>query len=421
MTDDPLANPLSPGITRADACRTIEALRAGVAAPCVSRYLSRGRDEILRAVAEDLLSVQADGKSRGLVISASYGQGKSHLLNLVSTTARDNGFAVAKLVLSKEAPVHNLKRLYQKIATSVILPSEDEPGMERALGALRPTSNRVQDLFFYSSTKLHPRINAPLVAYFNTSDAYEQSLLFGDLVGDFLPLYQLRAITKAANAGEKVPKLPREEFGQYFLLLAALVRTLGWRGLVLLLDEVELLAALSISSRVKAYLHIASLLGVGGPFTARHMYTVLFVASGFYADVISGRGELQKVRSWATERYGEEVARQVGAVLDVFISDRIELPDLSEQDVRTLLLSITKLHGQAYKWNASLDMDQVLDRTKNSPLRTVLRGAVEWLDLAYLYAEKPAFAVKEVNGGIPLEDEDLFAVEAEPTNSPEDE
>jgi hypothetical protein len=224
-------------------------------------------------------------------------------------------------------------------------------------------------------------------------------------------------VKSATGAREKISKLPAEEFGQYFLLLSALVRTLGCNGLVILLDEVELLAALGVASRAKAYFNLASLMGMGESYFGKRTYTVLFVASGFYSDVLVEREEAARVRSWALENMGEEATGRISDVLDIFLTERIELKDLSGKDIQALLSEITQLHSVAYDWEAKLDPRAVLEATRGAPLRTVIRGTVEWLDLLYLYGDHPSLAVGSVQSNVPTEDEELFYIDESATDA----
>ena len=396
------------------ALRVIESLRSGVASPQVSVHFSSGRKEITNDILTELEEVADTGRPGGKVISAGYGQGKTHLLNQVAVNALGNNFAVATVVVSKETPIHNRKHLYQKIANSIVLPGEREPGMERRLAVLRPNSDAVQDLFLYADKNFHPKIQAVLKGYFLSSDPYGQFLLYSDLVGESLPLSQIREILKDATGTRvTVEKMPSEDFGQYFHLLTALVRTLKLNGLVILFDEAELLGALGPASRMKAYLNMAPFLGLGGPFNMRFVYSVFFVASGFYADIIVGKRELSQIKGRASISLAKADVQAVMSVLDFLINERVELTDLTQAQIEAILDEVQRLHGIAYHWNALLDVPLVLTKTEGAPLRTVIRGAVESLDLGLLYGGEQQIAVQGLDTTIPGEDEELFATEDE--------
>jgi hypothetical protein len=231
------------------------------------------------------------------------------------------------------------------------------------------------------------------------------------MTGEALAIADIREILqRALGSKPRIPKMSNDQFGQYFVLLSLLVRLLEYKGLVILFDEAELLGALGIFSRMKAYLNIASLLGLGGPFKMRFSYPVFFFASGFYSDVIVQRREIVNVEKRVSEKFGEEDAAAIQSVLDFLLNEREELQDLSKKEVEKVLVSIKQLHGLAYGWDAVLDTKRVLERTEDAPLRTVIRGAVESLDISLLYQEnEPQIAVNAVDEVIPSEDEEIFA------------
>jgi hypothetical protein len=161
---------------------------------------------------------------------------------------------------------------------------------------------------------------------------------------------------------------------------------------------------------MKAYLHFASLLGLGGPFKMRFCYPVFFFASGFYSDVIVQKREIVNVEKRASEKFEKADAIAIQSVLDFLLNDREELDDLSSNEVENILASIKQLHGLAYGWDAVLDIRRVLEKTEDAPLRTVIRGAIESLDISLLYQENaPQIAVNALDVAIPGEDEEIFA------------
>jgi hypothetical protein len=404
------ANPNLGNQQRVPLC-IIESLRAGIASKSVSKYFSQSREDTLARVEDDLTQMAEDGVPQGLVISASYGQGKTHLLNQISELAHTQNYAVSSLVVSKESQVHNLKRFYHKVASSIMLPGETESGLERRLAKLRPSSDSVQDLLIQADNHLHPKLNYVLRGYFSSTDPYDQFLLYGDMTGDSLSIVDIREILqRALGSKPRIPKMSNDQFGQYFILLGWLVRLLGHKGLVILFDEAELLGALGFVSRMKAYLHFASLLGLGGPFKMRFCYPVFFFASGFYSDVIVQKREIVNVEKRASGKFEKADAIAIQSVLDFLLNDREELDDLSSKEVENILASIKQLHGLAYGWDAVLDIRRVLEKTEDAPLRTVIRGAIESLDISLLYQENaPQIAVNALDVAIPGEDEEIFA------------
>lgn len=128
-------------ISEVEALHIIESLRSGISSPRVCSHFPHGRQSILDRIDRDLSSFETDAGPHGLVVSGSYGQGKTHLLHQIAKRAQERNFAIATVVLGRETPFHRLSRLYQKAANSLVLPDTDQPGLECAsVNPVRPIS-----------------------------------------------------------------------------------------------------------------------------------------------------------------------------------------------------------------------------------------------------------------------------------------
>jgi len=62
-----------------EARHIIEALRSGIPSRSVGHYFSEARPKVLHELNNDLEEISISGKSKGRLISAKYGEGKTHL------------------------------------------------------------------------------------------------------------------------------------------------------------------------------------------------------------------------------------------------------------------------------------------------------------------------------------------------------
>jgi hypothetical protein len=128
------AAPGEVAVSERDAALTLEAMRLGVVPSADLSAYTVGRERELGTVDEDLARVAAEGGAvRGFL--GDYGAGKTHLLELIRARALAKGFLVAEATLdpSETSPSHP-KRVYRALVRSLVYP--DRPH-EEGLG-LRP-------------------------------------------------------------------------------------------------------------------------------------------------------------------------------------------------------------------------------------------------------------------------------------------
>src|SRR4051794_13700604 len=95
-----------------DARTAIEALRAGVPNRAAIRQMGSEQTDIENAFEAALAAAWADagpdGASRGpagIGLAGGFGTGKSHMLGYLAEVARQQGFVVSRIVISKETPL----------------------------------------------------------------------------------------------------------------------------------------------------------------------------------------------------------------------------------------------------------------------------------------------------------------------------
>ena len=95
--------------------RALEALRAGVPSRDAVALLRSGQAEI-----EDRFLALVDrarsGDAGGMLVGGGFGSGKSHLLQHLGQLALNAGFAVSRVVISKETPLHDPVKVFRSAA-----------------------------------------------------------------------------------------------------------------------------------------------------------------------------------------------------------------------------------------------------------------------------------------------------------------
>lgn len=362
----------------------IEALRSGVSSRRLSSIFSYGREGLLERVDRDLARVAGQGRSGGLVIKGEYGEGKTHLLNVVFNRAAAADFAVSFVALSKETPFDKVDKIYRRVVDGTHLPGSAEPGFESLLRTIKPDSPEAHTLLDYAEANLHSKIYYVLRNYFETTDSHQHFLLYSDLAGNFLPPAKLKAFHRLnLGAPAKFERFGKDAHFDYFRLLSFILKARGYAGWVILFDEFELVGKLGAAGRAGAYLNTGRFLfpGEQGPLST---YAVFSVASSFWPMVLlkPQRADVTEIPGKLNAKDRTEDAAMVRKVLNHLLQEPVTLESLPSVEVRRLLEEIKRIHGLAYQWSALVDLEPAVNRTSGERLRTKIRAVVEHLDLS---------------------------------------
>lgn len=376
--------------------QVIECLRSGVSSRSLSAIFSYGREAACERVERDLERVCSDSGAFHLVAKGNFGNGKTHFLNIIAHKAEEMNFAVSFVPLSKETPFHRLDRLYRRAATSLRLPGYYQPGFIPLLEGLQPGSDKAGELLEYAARNLHPKLEAVLVNYLEGSgDAYNQHILVSDLAGDFVPNAQLKSIHRL-NFGKALPLIPfkvKENTFDYFRFLSRLIRAAGYAGWAILFDEFEQLMYLGIMARANAYLNAARFMSPSFGLTAT--YTVFSASSNLWSELIwkQKKSDYDNVPQKLEAKERQHDIPTVREVFGSFLKENLFLDTLSTFDIRRMLQAVRDQHALAYDWHAPDDIGPAIaGLPADRPLRTVIRAVVEYLDLQYLYGDRPEIA-----------------------------
>ncbi len=234
-------SPISP----ADAWQALEALRLGVVpAKCVSHY-TVAREAQLASIR----SVFTAG-SGCRALWGEYGSGKTHLLEVSEQLALELGYAVSRITLDpREQALHHPQRVYRRIAESLRVPGHSAPGIEQVL-----------DRLIDSPDHLHP--SGRHASRFFTPYLHTRRRGSPDCVGwlrDYVTGYNIdafqvnRILEVLEYRGQSALRLPDyRTYGRVYIhllgTLACWSKHAGYRGLVLIFDEIERVDGLSIGN-----------------------------------------------------------------------------------------------------------------------------------------------------------------------------
>ena len=395
------------------AMHVIEALRSGVPSRAVGAYFSEARPAMLKKIQGELEAAQ-QGKSRGMIFTGKYGEGKTHLLNTVFSMASEANMAVSYVALGKETPMDKLHLLYQKVIANTYLPGKAQPGFRSVLEEMTSGSGTAGELMAHAAVNLETnKIYHLLRAFLGTQEEEERALFLGDLEGDFvssaLIKKSFRRVTgKPAKMNQNFSKT--KHCMDYFDFISVLFRRIGLNGWVILFDEAELLGRLGKKTRAKCYRNMQEFLNPGDGLEG--VFSLFAFSAAFADEVIDGRHEFENVEAI----YAEDPAalKAAKATLNAEL-EAPDLPPLSQEEIQRIFASIQEFHGLAYDWEPRVSPETLYANTEGGGylLRTRIRAAIELLDQLYQYGEAGKIRLTALG-------EESLAEEEETPELPED-
>jgi hypothetical protein len=371
--------------------RAIEALRAGVPSADAVALLGSGQSEIEDRFLE-LLGAARAGTAGGMLIGGGFGSGKSHLLEHLTQLALAEGYAVSRVVVSKETPLHDQVKVFRAAAEAAIVAEGKGPAIPEAAARLDVQSAAYAELLRWAvspAAGLNERFAASLVLYAKTRERDPE--LADDLVrfwcGDPLSVSQLRrGLKDAGEARTALSPVSVKTLGEQRLRFATrLLAAAGCAGWLVLFDEVELIGRYSVLQRARSYARIARWIRGKHDAPGLPLAAVLAMTDDFEAAVVTGKRDKDTIPAKLRASTAADCADlATDAVLGMRIIDRemtlLTPPDAVELD-RTYQ-QLKQVHGAAFGW--SPPEVEGLERLGATRMRQYIRAWINEWDLVRL-------------------------------------
>ncbi len=421
--------------SRRKAITVVESLRAGIPTRNSTRELPDLRESLTDLIQKDLKKFAKGDRPPGRLAWGPYGQGKTHALTTVEHVALDMGFAVSRVSLNREVSCHHLLNFYGRVASVIRTPDSKLMGLTKALSSKKAgdlSRSPIHDDDRYS----HPLPSIVLEDYFY-SQGEEQDLLYGDLTGNRLSGPELKRIHRGSR-GDAFPKFDTnfratQHGSAYFGMMADAIAMCGYKGWVLLLDEVELVGRLGKMGRLQAYRNLNWLLNWNDRPIQRDgdmelfcqnpypIYTFGVVASSLRNDVwfsgtttLTAKNDRSQIPEVAVEKFGDAAGKVMRSFFEKAVSSHCPtIKPLETANLITLLERLVTLHGTAYAWDSRLDVSNLVRSVGSQPIRTHIRATLEALDIAYLYQEEVNLGTIDLMESSVREDAEFFAPDDE--------
>lgn len=392
-TPDPSVQGLSVRAARS----IIKSLRDGVVPQAGADNFTAGRARWIESLDENLEDLADESADGGIlrIFNGRNGDGKSHLMELLRERALARGFVVSRIVISRTVRLHRWDKIYAEIAANVTTPTRPKhPGIRAILDPRSPDPgvavNRLElvnkGIGIRAVPGIDPSFATAVFRYTTESTANvdtEQDLL---LLGGWLEGDTQRLRSLAVNS-----VVDQNNGARMLRSLAATLRYFGLPGLVLMIDEVESVLALSSTFRREAYQTLRLL--VDRDNIPTHSLVVASTTPPMFTDTEKGISTYPALASRINLSPGGSFVNYRATVVD------LTRTPLTSADYGEIGSRIRDIHARARDWSAGDRVDDAFIAAASavaasgdlvlaySPTRIFVKLMADTLDLAEQHDE----------------------------------
>ena len=379
--------------------RALEALRNGVPNGEAVKILGCNQPEAESRFAE-LLDQDTDkdnppSGAPGMLVSGDFGSGKSHLLTYLEQQALSRGFVCSKVAISKETPLYDLGKLFKSAVDNGRMPNRAGRLIEELGHALKPDSEEYAAFSHWAddtkSNGLSQMFPASLKVYERSNDLELNREIENFWAGDRIYISRvkagLRQIGQLQYYSFRAPRAA-ELPPQRLRFLIELIKAAGYKGWVVLLDEIELVGSYSLLQRGRSYAELARWLGKVSREPYPDLVTVGTVTDDFHSVVISPSGEKKDQdlvgAKLPTTRYKDIVDR---AETGMWLLERecIPLNPPTGIEIQETVEKLRQIYSDAYDWNAPAVQGESRGAGYQNRMRYKVRASINEWDLLRHY------------------------------------
>lgn len=357
----------------------IEALRLGGVSHEQAEVFTYGRKKEIRNIKKWLMSEKGC-----LLISGEYGVGKTHLLEVISSMAIRDGWAVARIEIDPdESPLHKPKQIYNHFIKSLSYKQSDKIlGFQDFITSIAESTNSERK----ERLLKHPYLGKVLTHW---DDEEDRSWLLDWIKGDG---------SRPANFPQMYDTQTTANI--YCNILSGLgwsaKNILGLKGIIILFDEAECVDAgwYTLYQFDKALRFLKGII-----LTSNNDESLLkdctFCASGKLGLGYYGGSQTQYRYPylWEHESCLKLIFSFVPDILDSMLNNKkimdvvrelplIKIDTLEEHDLQNILEKVIDVYENAYyDFTFNYDICDIYPYLSRNKTRTFLKGAVECLDI----------------------------------------
>lgn len=392
--------------------KALEALRSGVPSREAVRILGSNQPKV-ESKFQALLDTAADHATRNLLISGEFGTGKSHMLERCKYLALSNHYVCSMLAVSKETPFYKLDHVCKSSIDNGVVPGTVGRMVVEIAQKLDLHSDKYADFSRWANSEesgLHTIFPATLVMHEKSRDLELcekiESFWSGDRITQTIVKDGLKKVGEQHDYQFNAPKaadLPP----QRLRFVLELIKAAGYKGWVVLVDELELIGSYSILQRLKSYAELARWMGLDPEEQYPGMVVVGAITEDFESAVINGKGDRNSVPD-KLKRDGDSMVERAKAGIHYLSNNRVQLEKLSNESVQESIDKLQQAYSIAYNWEAPRFIADGSSQTAlEQKMRYKVRAAICRWDVQRLYPNAEPDIKYTENKVEYVEDEDL--------------
>lgn len=354
----------------------INSLGAGVVPRVGLEHIAVGREKELKSLLKNLEDI-AEGVAAFRFVIGNYGSGKSFLLQLIRNYAMEQGFVVTDADLSSERRLAGTNNeglaTYRELASRLATKTRPDGGalisilegwinkiqQEVAKTGIRPhddgfddaVEEKIREVVQYIEDLVHGfDFGSVVVAYwrgYRLDDDNLKNAALRWLRGE----YSTKTEAKAALGVRVI--IDDDTWYDYIKLLAKFVAEIGYKGLLVLLDEAVNLYQISTTvTREKNYNRLLGIFNDTMQCKAEHLGIVIAGTTKFLEDPDKG---LFADTAWRRRTKESRFVTHGG--VEEFFGPVMRLSRLSEIEILTLLQRIAEIHAFNFNYETILTDD----------------------------------------------------------------
>ncbi len=380
----------------------VEALRNGVPNREAVRKLGCNQPQAEERFIEMLdgaSDTQGRTDSHGLLVSGDFGSGKSHLLAHLEHLALSRNFICSRVAISKETPLYDLGKVFVSAIENGRIPDRRGRLIEELTLSLKPESEKYRVFSHWAdSAAVHGSLSmifpASRVVHEQSKDQDLISEIESFWAGDRILISTIRKGLRLINQSQyykfnapKAADLPPQKLR----FAVELIKSAGYRGWVVLLDEVELIGSYSILQRGRSYAEIARWMGCTKGESYPGLIVVGAVTDDFASAIISPDGQ-KKDKDYVRPKLEQSTKyNALGALAEsgmrLLERDCLTLKPPSDADVKAAVELLHGLYSRAYDWEPPSRDATTGGARFQRLMRYKVRAAINEWDLCRLYPD----------------------------------
>lgn len=375
---------------RISCLRALEALRNGVPNSDAVAALGCAQPQVVDRFEAQLRELEASPSSspKGTLVSGDFGSGKSHLLEHLEELALRRGFVCSRVVISKETPLHDPAKVVAAALREGRIP-DGRGSVIHELAIRIDYRSKDAEPFVDWSLRIPGLLAATVRLHKVSTDEELKARILDFWSGERMGVSEVRAgLKQIGSSGAfdcKTIKLRdlaplRMEFAARF------ARAVGFKGWVILIDEVELVGRYTLQQRGKSYAELARWLGIAdGAIPC--VTAVATITEDFDIKVLREKQDSvligERLRSKGTE---ESILLAARAETGMKAIEREKIPLFlpTEATLKETYARLETVYRGAYGTSAQLDSGVTALRR---PIRSYIRRWINEWDLHRLYPE----------------------------------